>query len=84
MMPNPEPLQAIGTLLRECAVVKSNPCGVENANLLQSDGRMPGISFEEREALVGERSNVLRKFALVKVEVRVGRVVQSGVQRPAS
>ena len=45
---------------------------------------MPWISFEEGEALVGELLNVVRKLAVVKPEVRVGKVVQSGVQRPAS
>ena len=57
---------------------------VEHANLLKPDRGMPWISFEEREVFVGERPNRFRKLAVAKPEVRVGEVVQSGVQRPAS
>ena len=84
MMPNPEPLKSIWTLLGERAVVKADSCGIENTSLLKSDRRVPWIGFEEGEALVGERLNVIRKLAVVKPKVRVGKVVQSGVQRPAS
>ena len=84
MMPNPEPLKSIGTLLGEGAVMKADPCGIENASLLEPDGRMPWIGFEKGEVLVGERPDVVRKLAVVKPEVRVSKVVQSGVQRPAS
>jgi len=84
MMSNPKPLESIGAFSGECSVVKANPCGVNNANLLESDGRMPGICLEQSEILVGEPSNVLGKFAVVKPEVRVGKMAQSGVQRPAS
>ena len=45
---------------------------------------MPWIGFEEREVLVGKRPDVVRKLVVMKPEVRVGKVVQSGVQRPAS
>ena len=40
--------------------------------------------LEERKILVSECANVVWKLAVVKPEVRVGEVVQSGVQRPAS
>ena len=83
-MPNPEPLETVGALPGECSVVEANPRRVENTNLLESDGRMPRIGLEQGEILVGECSNVLGKFAVVKPEVRVGKMVQSGVQRPAS
>lgn len=58
--------------------------GVENTNLLEPQGGMPWVSLEEREVFVGERPNRFRKLAVAKPEVRVGEVVQSGVQRPAS
>ena len=82
-MMNADP-KAIATLSGECSVVEANPCCVKNTNLLESDGRMPGIRLEQREILVGECSNVLGKLAVVKPEVRVSKMVQSGVQRPAS
>ena len=84
MMPDPEPLKTIGTLSGKCAVVKTNPHRVENSDLLESKGRMPGIGLEERKVFVGERPDVLRKLAVVKPEIRIGKVFQSGVQRPAS
>ena len=84
MMSNPKPLESIGALSGERPVVQPNSGGVKHANLLESDGRMPGIGLEQGEILVGECSNVLGKFAVVKPEVRVGKMAQSGVQRPAS
>ena len=84
MMSNPEPLETVGTRPGEGPVVEANPCGVKNTNLLESDGRMPGVGLEEREILVGEHPNVVRQFAVVQPEVRVSKMVQSGVQRPAS
>ena len=84
MMPDPEPLKTVRTFSRECAVVKANPRRVENSDLLESERRMPGIRLEECKVFVGERPDVLRKLAVVKPEIRVGKVLQSGVQRPAS
>jgi len=84
MMPNPKPLKTIRALLRECAVVKADAGGVEHAHLLESHGRMPRIRFDECEVFVRKLSNVVRKLAVVEPKVRVGEVVQSGVQRPAS
>ena len=83
-MSNPEPLESIGALSGECSVVEANPRRVKNTNLLESDGRMPRICLEQCKILVGECSNVLGKLAVVKPEVRVSKMVQSGVQRPAS
>ena len=83
-MSNPEPLESIGTFSGERPIVQANPRGIKNAHLFESDGRMSGIGLEHGEILVGERSNVLGKFAVVKPEIRVGKMVQSGVQRPAS
>ncbi len=45
---------------------------------------MPRICLEECKVLVGECPDVIWKLAVVEPEVRVGKVVQSGVQRPAS
>ena len=83
-MPDPKPLKTIRALLRECAVVKADAGGVEHAHFLESHGRMPRIRLEECEVFVRKLSNVVRKLAVVEPKVRVGRVVQSGVQRPAS
>lgn len=84
VMPYPEPLKTVGAFSGECAVVEANPRRVEHANLFESDGRVPGVCLEKRKALVSERANVVWKLAVVKPEIRVGEVVQSGVQRPAS
>ena len=84
MMTGPEPLQTIGTLLGEGAVVKTHACGIENTNLLESEGGMSGILFEEREVFVGQCPDVGREVAVVEPKVRVGEVVHNGVQRPAA
>lgn len=84
MMSNPEPLESIRAFSGERPVVQANPGGVKHANLLEPDGRMPGISLEQGEIFVGECADVLGKFAVVKPEIRVGKMAQSGVQRPAS
>ena len=84
MMPDPEPLETIATLSRESAVVEANPRRVENSNLLKAEGRVPGICLEQCKVLVGERPDAVRELAVVKPEVRVGKMIQSGVQRPAS
>ena len=83
-MPDPEPLETVGTLSGEGAVVEANSRRVENSDLLKPDGRMPGVRFEQRKVFVGERPDFIWKLAIVKPEIRVGKVVQSGVQRPAS
>ena len=83
-MTDPEPLQTIGTLFGEGAVVKTHACGIENANLLEPEGGMSGIGFERGKVLVGQRPNVGREVAVVEPKVRVGEVVHSGVQRSAA
>ena len=83
MMTNPEPLQPIGTLSGERAIVKTDSSGVKDANLLEADRRMAGIALEEFKVLLGERSDVVWKLSIVEPEIRVCEVVQSGVQRPA-
>ncbi len=45
---------------------------------------MPRIALEEFKVFVGEGSDVVWKLPIVKPEVRVCEVFQSGVQRPAS
>ena len=84
MMPDPEPLKTVGLLPGKCAIVEANPRRVEHANLLESDGRVPGVRLEQRKIFVRECADVVRKLAVVKPEIRVGEVLQSGVQRPAS
>ena len=44
---------------------------------------MPRILFQKSEIFVSEQSDPLWKFPVAIPEVRVGKVVQSGVQRPA-
>ena len=84
MMPDPEPLETIATLSRESAVVEANPRRVENSNLFEPEGRVAGISLEKCKVLVGECPDAVWKLAVMKPEVWVGKVIQSGVQRPAS
>ena len=84
MMPDPEPLETAGPLTGEGAVVKADSRRVKNAHFFEAKRRMPGIGLEEGEVLVGERPDVVWKLAIVKPEIRIGEVVQSGVQRPAS
>lgn len=82
-MSNPEPLESIGDFPGKRAVVKADACGVKHANFLEPNGRMPGIRLEHGEIFVSQRPDVLGKFTVVKPEIRVGKMVQSGVQRPA-
>ncbi len=84
MMTDPEPLQTVGTLLGEGAVVEAHPCGIENSYLLEPEGGMTGICFEKGKVLIGQRPDVGGKVAVVEPKIRVGEVVHSGVQRPAS
>ena len=83
-MSYPKPLKSVGALLCECAKMEANPYRVKNANLLEPNGRMSWVRFEDGKALVGKRSDSIWKLAVVKPEVRIGEVLQSGVQRPAS
>lgn len=80
MMSDPEPLKSIWTLLRECAEMKSYPHGIKTANLFESNGRMPRVRFEESKVPVGKNPDVVRKLAVVKPEIRIRKVLQSGVQ----
>lgn len=83
-MANPKPLQAIRTLSSKCSVVEANSYRVKNSELLKSEGRMSGISLEKFKIFVGECPDVIRKQLVKMPKVRVGEVVQSGVQRPAA
>ena len=82
-MSNPEPLEYVGAFSGKRAVMKANARGVKHANFLEPDGWMPGIRLEHGEVFVSKRPDVLGKFTIVKPEIRVGKMVQSGVQRPA-
>lgn len=84
MMPNPKPLQSVRAFLGEGTIVQTYPGRIENTKLLQSEGRVPWIGFEECKVFIGEFPNRFRKLAVAEPEVRVGKVVQSGGQRPAS
>ena len=83
-MPDPKPLETVGALPSERAVVEANPHRMENSNFLEPEGRMTGIRFEEGKVHVGECPDGIRKLPVMKPEIRVGEMVQSGVQRPAS
>jgi hypothetical protein len=84
MMPDPKPLETIGTLSGKCAVVETHPHRVENSNLFEAEGGVPGIRLEKCKVLVGKQPDIGWKLPVEKPEIRVGKVVQSGVQRPAS
>lgn len=83
-MPNPKPLEPVGTFSGEGAVVQTNSRGIKNANFLQPDRRMARVALEELKILVGQFADVVRELPMVKPEVRISEVLQSGVQRPAS
>ena len=83
-MPDPEPLEAVTAFLGERAVVEADPHGVKNSHLFEAERGVPGIGLEKGKVLVGQSPDARWKLALVEPEVRVGKVVQSGVQRPAS
>ena len=83
-MPDPEPLQSVWPFFGERAVVKADAGGIKDGNLLESDGQVAWVGLEQREVLVGEIPDVVRKLAIMKPEIRIGEVIQSGVQRPAS
>ncbi len=84
MPANPEPDQSFFAVFRESSVLKADARGPEDANLLQVQGRMPGIVAKEFEVFVGESANVIRKLPVMEPKVRVGEVFQSGLQRPDS
>ena len=84
MMPDPEPLETIATLSRESAVVEADSHRVRNSDLLESERRVARICLEKRKVLIGKRPDAVWKLAVMKPEIRVGKVLQSGVQRPAS
>lgn len=84
MMSNPKPLQPIRALFGKCAVMKANASGVKDAHLLESQGRMAWIYLKKCEVLVGEFPDVLRELPVMEPKIRIGKVIQSGVQRPAS
>ena len=83
-MPDPEPMESVGTLLGESAVVEADSHRVRNSDLLESERRVARICLEKRKVLIGKRLDAVWKLAVMKPEVRVGKVIQSGVQRPAS
>ena len=64
--------------------MEANANGVKHPNLLESDGRMPWVCLEQGKVLVGQCPDVIRELPIVKPEIRVSEVIQSGVQRPAS
>jgi hypothetical protein len=57
-MADPNPNQSSGMILGDRAVVNPNSCGPKLANLLQSDGRMIGVVFEDQKILVGQPLDV--------------------------
>ena len=83
-MPDPKPVEPVGAFPGKCAVVESDPCCIENSDFLEPEGQVSGIAFEQRKVLVGERPDIVGKLTVMEPEIRVGKVIQSGVQRPAS
>ena len=77
-------MESVGTLLGESAVVEADSHRVRNSDLLESERRVARICLEKRKVLIGKRSDAVWKRAVVKPEIRVSKVIQSGVQRPAS
>ncbi len=83
-MTDPEPLQPLGTLPGQGAIVQTDSGGVEDTNFLEANRRVARIAFEEFKILVGELPNWVWKPPIVEPKVWVRKVFQSGVQRPAS
>ena len=83
MCANPEPEDAIFDLGSQRPVVKTNPHGPENINLLEVQGRVVGVSLQEGESPVGKRSDVCREGSVRTPKVRTGVVGHSREERPA-
>lgn len=66
------------------AVMEADASRPHAANFLESDGRVPWVGVEKLEVLVGELTDRLGQLAVMKSGLRRGKMVQSGVQRPAS
>lgn len=83
VVPDPKPLQAVGALAGEGAVVEPHSCGVEDADFFEANRRMSRVASEEFKVFVGKAADFFRKLPVVNPEVGVGEVLQSGVQQPA-
>ena len=53
-------------------------------NFFEADGRVSRIGLQKLKVLVGQLANRLWQLPMVEPELRRRKVIQSGVQRPAS
>lgn len=64
MRADPEPQQAIIDFDRERPVAQADPDAAIAANALKMQGRVSRIAFQQREVLVGEGADIVRKAAI--------------------
>ena len=83
MVANPKPEESFRAFFGERAVVESNSRRIKGTDLLQMNGWVTRIGFDEREIFVGKSANAFGKPAVMKPEIWIGKVIQSGVWRPA-
>ena len=84
MCADPEPNEAIGALLGECSIMKANPCCPKLSNLLETNRGVMRVGLEQLEFLIGKFTNLIRQLPIIMPELRRPKMLQSGVQRPAS
>jgi hypothetical protein len=62
---DPIPENAIGMILAERAVVEPHPGRPNASHFLETDGRMPGVGFENLKTFVGEIPRRFRQPAVM-------------------
>ena len=81
---NPIPKDAVGIVFAEGSIVETDASRPNFAHFLEADRRVAGVGFEKLKVFVRELANGLRQLSMVEPKLRCRKVVQSGVQRPAS
>jgi len=67
---NPKPNQVVRVFYGKCSVGNADASRIKIANLLEVQGRMAGVSFEELEVLLCEFTDRLRQRAQEAPELR--------------
>ena len=75
---------AVRMILPKCTVVQTDARGPETPYTFEPDRRMALIHFEPREVFVGQYLHFGGQLPVVLPELRRVKMLQSGVQRPAS
>ena len=84
-MPDPYPDKTFRPLPRQSPIMQPDPCRPEWTSYRpKTQGTEMRFASKQDEVLVGQRAHRLGKLPVVKPESRGGKVLHSGVQRPAS